>query len=246
VTKEKVKKDKGERVMNTQRMISTKGGQVVAIDLWECGAILDRTKSPEGKGFRLALHEKTPDAPLSPVYVNLRLLQSFPEVMANVVNVYRGLARDLQFDVLAGIPEAATPIAAVWSHLAKVPMITPRQPKSHGLGAKIDGVYKSGQVALAIDDLITGAHSKLDAIAVLKGKSLFVNDVVVLIDREQGGQQELLAAGINLHAAFTLKELLAFYRERELMLEAMFEEIMAYLAAAKGGATSSAVPAEKK
>jgi orotate phosphoribosyltransferase len=36
-----------------------------------------------------------------------------------------------------------------------------------------------------------------------------VSDVVVLIDRQQGGQQNLAAAGYRLHAALTLSQIVA-------------------------------------
>jgi hypothetical protein len=42
----------------------------------------------------------------------------------------------------------------------------------------------------------------------LQAEKLVVKDVVVLIDREQGGPQHLKANGMNLHAAFTLSDVL--------------------------------------
>ena len=48
-------------------------------------------------------------------------------------------------------------------------MISPRlEQKSHGTGARIDGVYSKVNTALLIDDLITRAESKLEAIRVLE------------------------------------------------------------------------------
>lgn len=42
----------------------------------------------------------------------------------------------------------------------------------------------------------------------VQAEKLVVKDVVVLIDREQGGPQHLKANGMNLHSAFTLSDVL--------------------------------------
>lgn len=89
--------------------------------------------------FRLKLHETNPDAPLSPIYIDLRILPSYPDIMDKTVAVFQEMTKGLTFDLYAPIPQAATPIGAVLSHKTRIPMITPRPPKTHGLGGGIDG-----------------------------------------------------------------------------------------------------------
>ncbi|MFA6410491.1 MAG: phosphoribosyltransferase family protein [Candidatus Buchananbacteria bacterium] len=205
-------------------------GQQVATGLYRIGAIKDKNQSPDGAGFRLKLHETNPNAPLSPVYIDLRLLQSFPALLSQTATLYLQLVEQLSFDLIAGIPVAAVPTATVISQLCGKPMITPRMSeKGHGSGAKVDGVYQADQTVLLVDDLCTKAGSKLEAIKVLEEAGLVVKDVVVLVDREQGGGKELADAGYTLHAAFTLRELLGFYLENGMMSQALYKEIMAYL-----------------
>lgn len=60
-----------------------------------------------------------------------------------------------------------------------------------------------------LDDLISTGGSKLEAARPLQEAGLIVEDVVVLIDREQGGAQDLARHGLRLHAAFTLRDLIA-------------------------------------
>ena len=71
--------------------------------------------------FRLKLHEKQPDAPLSPIYVDLRTLRSFPDALddAVVTLVEMIAARELSFDLYADVPQAATPLVAVLSHVTR-------------------------------------------------------------------------------------------------------------------------------
>jgi uridine monophosphate synthetase len=59
-----------------------------------------------------------------------------------------------------------------------------------------------------LDDLISSGDSKLEAIKPLQQAGLEVNDVVVLIDREGGGREELEARGLTVHSVFKLRDLL--------------------------------------
>lgn len=195
----------------------------VALGLLEAGAV-------KFGNFRLKLHEKQPDAPLSPIYVDLRILRSIPQMMRHCVSVYKDMTAGLQCDYYADVPTAGTPFVAALAYETGTPMISPRlDDKTHGVKRKIDGVFRQGQVALLIDDLITKADSKLEAIRILEENGLLVRDVVVLVDREQGGGEELASRGYACHSAFRLGDLLKFYRECGSITEADFGRTMQYL-----------------
>ena len=53
--------------------------------------------------------------------------------------------------------------------------------------------------------------------------------MVVLFDREQGGKEELAAAGFQLHSAVTVTELLDHYVEREVMTRRAYDTCQKYL-----------------
>ncbi|HEV2405868.1 MAG TPA: hypothetical protein VGR88_10460 [Ktedonobacterales bacterium] len=180
--------------------------------------------------FRLKLHESQPDAPLSPLYVDLRVLQSFPDALDAAVATLAELidAEKLIFTRYAGIPMAATPLTAVLSHVTRIPMITPRELKSHGSGESINGAYVAGETVLAIDDVVTHADSKIEAIRVLEANGLVVRDVAVLVDREQGGPRMLAEAGYTLHAALRLSQLLTYWRSVGAIDEATDTRLRAY------------------
>jgi len=218
--------------MSKRRLIETVLGREVAEGLWDIGAIMDKTGSPGGQGFKLKLHEADPGAPLSPIYVNLRTIRSYPKLMALVVRLYRTMLSDFHFDRLADIPVASSPIVAILMMKTGIPMITPREPKDRGAKASVLGAFKTGvtQLVALIDDLITKAHSKIEAAKILRDAGLVVEHVFVLVDREQGGRAQLEEEGMELHAAFTLMELLEFYRHSGRMNQAMYEEVVAYLA----------------
>jgi len=181
--------------------------------------------------FRLKLHEKQPDAPLSPIYIDLRMLQSYPDALDAAVAALAELIRlhELNFACYAGIPLAATPLVTLLSHQTRVPMITPREAKTHGTSETVNGVFTPGETALVIDDVVSRADSKLEAIAVLEANGLVVKDVAVLVDREQGGSGQLASAGYQLHAVVQLSQLLSYWQSIQALDQATYQRVLDYL-----------------
>lgn len=179
----------------------------LATALFETGAV-------KFGDFKLKLHDKFPDVPLSPVYFDLRVLPLYPRAMWKVAEVYSEMGKkNAVFDVCLGIPDAGTPLATAFSLMTDTPQVVLRKEtkSGHGIEGRFMTPYKKGNLVLLIDDLITRADSKLEAIEVIRQAGMEVRDVVVLLDREQGGREQLTERGIRLHAAFTMKQLLDFY-----------------------------------
>lgn len=146
----------------------------------------------------------------SPFYIDLRRLISDPVALETAGQAYAELARACVFDRLAGIPAAALPLATAAGLALAAPMIWPRMPvKDHGTGNKIEGDYRAGERVLLLDDLITTGASKLEAIEILRGQGLAVEDLVVLIERGRQGRVDMERAGVRLHAFFHVKEVFA-------------------------------------
>jgi uridine monophosphate synthetase len=165
----------------------------------------------------------------SPVYIDLRLIRSYPWLIRAVAEMIVSIIEDsgIEFDLIADVPTAGTPIATLVSQILNVPMITPRSDKKdHGSGAKIDGDYKKGQRVFLIDDLITGADSKLEATNVIEGEGLIVAGVAVLINREQGGVETMAKAGYTVLFAFTMRELLDQMLEDETINSKCHKEVI--------------------
>ncbi len=148
----------------------------------------------------------------SPIYFDLRRLTGDPALLRRVADAYLPLLTGLTFDRLAAVPYAGLPIATALSLQSGVPLVYPRKElKEYGTGAVVEGGFKSGEVALLIDDLATTGGSKFEAIERLGAAGLTVRDVVVLIDRQAGARQALAQAGLRLHTVFTLSQLLDYW-----------------------------------
>jgi uridine monophosphate synthetase len=147
---------------------------------------------------------------ISDQYLDLRRLVSDPELLGRVAAVYARLLESLRFDRIAGIPLAALPIATAISMVTGRPLVYPRDSaKSHGTGKLVEGDFREGETVVVVDDVITSATSKLEAIETLREAGLKVHDVVVLIDREAGGADELRRRGMAVHSFAPISRLLA-------------------------------------
>ena len=171
----------------------------------------------------------------SPIYIDLRLLASFPDLLAQVAALYAPLLEDLTFDRLAALPYAALPIGTAVALHTGAPLIYPRKEvKAYGTRAAIEGVYHPGERAVLLDVLATTGGSKIEAAAKLRAAGLEAQDVVVLIDRQSGAREELAAQGLHLHAVFTLTELLDLWETEGLVSPERLAEVRRWLEAERG------------
>ncbi|MDO8683643.1 MAG: orotate phosphoribosyltransferase [Armatimonadota bacterium] len=146
---------------------------------------------------------------ISPVYVDFRTLVSYPETLAEVGKAMADVLKGLSYDRIAGIPYAGLPLGVAVSLANGKPMIYPRkEQKSYGTAKLIEGEYKPGETVVIIDDIITDGASKIETIAPLQEAGLVVKDVVIVLDREQGGAAKLQNAGYTLHSVGTLSQVL--------------------------------------
>ena len=166
----------------------------------------------------------------SPIYVDLRRVISNPSLLRQAAAAYAALASDLKFDCLAAVPSAALPATAAVALEMNRPMIYPRkEAKAHGTGQMIEGVFEKGQVALAIEDVITSGGSILTAIKTLEEGGLVVKDVIVLVDRNQGGHQAMADGGYQLHAVLTIDEIVESLHAAQRLDETMYMTVKNYL-----------------
>jgi len=166
----------------------------------------------------------------SPVYIDLRLLVSYPAVLQKVAAALVENTKGLKFDLIAGIPFAAISIATAMSLQSLVPMVFPRKDvKNYGTKNAVEGHFLLGQVALVVDDLITTGDSKMEAIETLQGGGLKVKDICVLLDREQGGREFLAQKGLGLHCVLTITELINILKENKKIDQQQFDTVFRYI-----------------
>jgi uridine monophosphate synthetase len=166
----------------------------------------------------------------SPIYIDLRQIITYPELLGQVAAAYLPLLKELKFDRLAALPYAAIPIATAISLQGNYPLIYPRKEvKAYGTKAEIEGEYHAGETVVVIDDLATTGSSKFEAIEKLTFAGLKVKDVVVLVDRQSGAKESLAEAGYDLHAVLTITRLLDYWDKMGLVNKDKIQETRDFL-----------------
>jgi uridine monophosphate synthetase len=143
----------------------------------------------------------------SPFYIDLRVVISFPDVLESIGALMAAEIARCGADRIAGIPYAGLPLAVAASLAARLPLLYPRrEEKGYGTRRRIEGLFEPGERVVLIDDIVTDGASKFEAIQPLEEAGLVVKDLVILIDREQGGRELLAAKGYDLHALLTISQ----------------------------------------
>lgn len=150
----------------------------------------------------------------SPFYVDLRPLASDPKILKNLANYLLEMLPLDNFDLICGVPYAALPMATAMSLESYIPLIIKRkEAKSYGTKKLIEGIYQKGQNCLLVEDVITSGKSLVETIAEVEQEDLKVSDIVVVLDREQGGKQLLESKGYRVHTLFNISEVCVILQE---------------------------------
>jgi uridine monophosphate synthetase len=166
---------------------------------------------------------------ISPYYIDLRVLVSYPYLLKLTGEVFWETMRTLYFDVIVGVPYTAIPIATAISLNENQHMIFIRKErKSYGTGKLIEGNYHHGQKAIIVDDVITNGDSKFETIKPVLDAGLKINDIVVLLDRMQGGPEILKKGGYDCHVIYNVKEVFHILLKHKRINEKMAEKCLSF------------------
>uniref|UniRef100_A0A668ANS6 Uridine 5'-monophosphate synthase n=1 Tax=Myripristis murdjan TaxID=586833 RepID=A0A668ANS6_9TELE len=148
---------------------------------------------------------------LTPIYIDLRVLVSYPSLMNQVSSLIyqRAQEEELKFDSVCGVPYTALPLATIICSRNELPMLIRRkETKDYGTKRQVEGKVREGETCLIIEDTVTSGTSILETAEVLYKEGLKVTDAIVLMDREQGGVEMLASQGIRLHPIISMFKLL--------------------------------------
>jgi orotate phosphoribosyltransferase len=146
-------------------------------------------------------------------YIDAKKTTLDPEGACLVGKIIFPLIRDLRADGIGGLTLGADPIAqavAMISFIEGQPIpafIIRKEPKGHGTQAWLEGSLPAGSQVIVVEDVVTTAASALKAIEKLKDAGHTIIKVVALLDRQEGGGENLARAGYALDSVFRLDDL---------------------------------------
>lgn len=181
--------------------------------------------------FAIKVHEKNPNAPLSPIYVNMRNLPE--ELIQKIAKVLSEVQLEKKPNFCTGIPNTAVLFAKAYSRVSGIPFVDIYEKSgtntSRKLIAKENAPSGKGKSILIIDDVISQGNSKFEALEVVEELGYKVSGVFVLIDRSQGGSRKLEKMKYKLYSVFTLPKILDYYLSENKISKDKYSKIISYL-----------------
>ena len=167
----------------------------------------------------------------SPFYVDLRPLASDPKILKLLANYLLDMLPLDNFDLICGVPYAALPMATAMSLESYLPLIIKRkEAKQYGTKKILEGIYKPGQNCLLVEDVITSGASLLETIPEIENEGITVSDIVVVLDRQQGGREMLEKKGFRVHSLFTISDVCTILKDEGHLTDDEVERINDFLA----------------
>ncbi|MDJ0578322.1 MAG: bifunctional orotidine-5'-phosphate decarboxylase/orotate phosphoribosyltransferase [Xenococcaceae cyanobacterium MO_234.B1] len=143
-----------------------------------------------------------------PYYIDLRTIISHPQVFEQVLSAYAEILSSLSFDRIAGIPYGSLPTATGLGLRLNFPLVFPRKEvKAHGTRRLVEGKFCEGETVVVIDDILITGRSVTEGAKKLESVGLKVQDIVVLIDHEEGVRERLENKGYRSHAVLKISEI---------------------------------------
>ncbi|KAL8618911.1 hypothetical protein ACOMHN_020330 [Nucella lapillus] len=180
----------------------------------------------------------------SPVYFDLRVIISYPDLMVQVSEYLWEAAKKSgsTMDSVCGVPYTALPLATLISANHDVPMLIRRkEAKDYGTKKMIEGAFKEGDQCLIVEDIVTSGTSVWETVEALNGVGVKVTQAVVLLDREQGGAQRLKDKGVLLHSVCTLSKALDVLQKAGKLEPAMVARVQEFITANQFSPSTSAL-----
>ena len=153
-------------------------------------------------------------------YFNCKPTTLDPEGMNLIGELVFSMLADSTVKAAGGLTLGADPIAnalSVISFQRGRPIksfIVRKDVKDHGIINAVEGNVMPGERVAIIDDVITTGGSTITAIERARQKGLVVERAIVLIDREEGGRENILVHAQRVDAVLTRTEIMARYRKR--------------------------------
>jgi len=201
---------------------------VAAIVSWVAGALY-RSGCLKFGSFRIK------SGALSPYYIDLACLLSSPKELCSVVGIAAGKIRRImdldKIDKLASIELKGALILPSIACQVNLPCVVVRkEEKAYGVTGRIAGAeVVKGEHILFFDDVITDGASKLEGIKPLEELGAHVENLLVIVNREQGGRENLERLGYKVHALTRISEMVKSLHQSSQISKKQADAVLNYI-----------------
>lgn len=156
----------------------------------------------------------------STYYINGKQVTLHPQGGLGVGRILLTLVPE-QTIAVAGLTLGADPIVTATSVVAAyegrslTALIVRKEAKGHGTQAYIEGPsLPEGSPVVVLEDVVTTGQSAMKAVDRLREAGYHVDQVISLVDRQQGGAEFYRQQGLKFQAVFTIEDLQKHYQDR--------------------------------
>jgi orotate phosphoribosyltransferase len=150
---------------------------------------------------------------ISPYYIDLARLLAAPKQLCTIADAAAEQAKKIvsvnDINKLASIElKGALIVPSIACKLDLPCIIVRKEEKAYGVTGRIAGAdVEKGDRILFFDDVISEGLSKIEGIKPLQELGGVVNDFLVVVNREQGGKENLEKRGFRVHALAKVSDL---------------------------------------
>lgn len=153
----------------------------------------------------------------STIYIDARLTTMSPEGLSLIGPLGLAALRRAgwKIDAVGGLTLGADPVSYAISYASASSdkplraFTVRKEMKTHGTGRLIEGPFISGDRVAIVEDVITTGGSALRAIEAVRKEHGIVVGVLALVDREEGGQEAIEAAGVEVMSMVRASEIIS-------------------------------------
>jgi orotate phosphoribosyltransferase len=146
----------------------------------------------------------------SSYYLDKYRFETRPELLGPLGERLAAAVREHEPDAvrLAGPALGAVALAASASLSSGLPFVIVRETaKEYGTANQLEGPFEAGELVCLLEDVVTSGGALAEAVAALREAGLVVRNAICVVDREEGGTDELARLGVRLRSLYRAGEL---------------------------------------
>ena len=154
---------------------------------------------------------------ISDIYIDVRMTSMSPEGLSQIGPLALQAIRSTGWSVdsIGGMTLGADPIAYAISYASSLygpplrAFTVRKDTKLHGTGKLIEGPFFQGDRVVIVEDVITTGTSALRAIETVTNAGGYVQGVLALVDRKEGGREVIERKGYTVISLISVDEIIA-------------------------------------